>query len=226
MDRNYAVAAYVQGRLEPGAFIAELVGAGESEALATAYARVLNAQPRSGNTAVGNIYPPPHPGELIRLSAEETAALAAIAARIMPSGASPGAPEAGAVNYIADALNDAYAHLLAAYHRGLHAIDSYCVSELGAPFAKLGQAEQDAVLTDLAAGKLADAGVDADFFNLLRGHVLEGMFCEPSYGGNRDLIGWRLVGFPGQRYGYPDAYVNRVIDLEPIAQDGPPRREV
>ena len=96
---------------------------------------------------------------------------------------------------------------------------------MGAPFAQLAEATQDAVLRQLAAGELAEMGADAELFQLLREHVMEGMFCEPSYGGNQDLVGWRLVGFPGQRYGYPDAYINRVIDLEPIAQDGPPLRD-
>jgi len=35
------------------------------------------------------------------------------------------------------------------------------------------------------------------FFQLLRQHTLEGMFCDPMHGGNRDLIGWQLIGFPG-----------------------------
>jgi gluconate 2-dehydrogenase gamma chain len=51
------------------------------------------------------------------------------------------------------------------------------------------------------------------------------MFCEPQYGGNRDLVGWRLVGFPGQRYGYSDPYIDRVVDLPPVAVAGPPTPE-
>ena len=58
----------------------------------------------------------------------------------------------------------------------------------------------------------------------MRAHVLEGVFGEPNYGGNKDLIGWRLVGFPGQQYGYPDAYINRVVDMEPIACEGTPKK--
>jgi gluconate 2-dehydrogenase gamma chain len=53
---------------------------------------------------------------------------------------------------------------------------------------------------------------------------MEGFFCEPYYGGNRDMIGWKLVGFPGQQYGYKDAYINKVIDLSPVAFNGAPRR--
>jgi gluconate 2-dehydrogenase gamma chain len=42
------------------------------------------------------------------------------------------------------------------------------------------------------------------FFSLLRTHTIEGMFCDPMHGGNADLIGWQLVGFPGPRMGYLD----------------------
>jgi gluconate 2-dehydrogenase gamma chain len=37
------------------------------------------------------------------------------------------------------------------------------------------------------------------FFSLLRRHTIEGMFCDPMHGGNIDLIGWQMVGFPGPR---------------------------
>jgi gluconate 2-dehydrogenase gamma chain len=35
------------------------------------------------------------------------------------------------------------------------------------------------------------------FFRLLRQHTIEGMFCDPMHGGNADLIGWQLIGYPG-----------------------------
>ena len=36
-------------------------------------------------------------------------------------------------------------------------------------------------------------------FGLLQGHTIEGMFCDPLHGGNADMVGWQLVGFPGPR---------------------------
>ena len=35
------------------------------------------------------------------------------------------------------------------------------------------------------------------FFSLLRAHAIEGMFCDPMHGGNADLIGWQIIGYPG-----------------------------
>jgi gluconate 2-dehydrogenase gamma chain len=42
------------------------------------------------------------------------------------------------------------------------------------------------------------------FFELLRTHTIEGMFCDPMHGGNADLIGWKLIGYPGPRMSYHD----------------------
>src|SRR5207248_9189315 len=43
------------------------------------------------------------------------------------------------------------------------------------------------------------------FFDLLRSHVIAGFFADPVHGGNRDMIGWKLIGFPGAQFSYaPD----------------------
>jgi gluconate 2-dehydrogenase gamma chain len=42
------------------------------------------------------------------------------------------------------------------------------------------------------------------FFAVVREHVLQGTFCDPVYGGNRDTVGWKLVGFPGAHWGYTE----------------------
>ena len=35
------------------------------------------------------------------------------------------------------------------------------------------------------------------FFGTLYQNVMEGMFSDPIYGGNRDKAGWKMIGFPG-----------------------------
>ena len=37
------------------------------------------------------------------------------------------------------------------------------------------------------------------FFELVRRHTLEGMFGDPSYGGNANFAGWDLIEYPGPR---------------------------
>jgi gluconate 2-dehydrogenase gamma chain len=39
---------------------------------------------------------------------------------------------------------------------------------------------------------------------VVREHVLQGYFCDPVYGGNRDAVGWKLVGFPGAQWDYTE----------------------
>jgi gluconate 2-dehydrogenase gamma chain len=161
---------------------------------------------------------------LTALTPSEFKTVEAISGRIMPATDTPGAIEAGSAFYIDQALAGAYEAQRATYQRGLAELDRVCVAAHGQAFTGLDEAQQDAVLTALEAGEIPEIDKGAQFFALLRTHVLEGFFCEPQYGGNRDLIGWKLVGFPGQRYGYDDAYINRVIDLNPIACDGLPQK--
>jgi hypothetical protein len=164
-------------------------------------------------------------GESLRaLTPKQAQLVEAIAGRIFPTTETPGAVEAGAVYYIDRALAGPYQHFVGTYRRGLRAIEKHSKSEFGHSFVELPEERRDAVLSDLEAGKLKDLHHGAEFFDLLRCHILEGVFGEPSYGGNREMIGWRLVGFPGQQFGYPDTYINRVVDLPPIAAgDEPPK---
>jgi gluconate 2-dehydrogenase gamma chain len=53
---------------------------------------------------------------------------------------------------------------------------------------------------DAASGKVTD--VLSEFFAIVREHTIQGMFCDPLYGGNRGRVGWRLVGFPGAQWEY------------------------
>jgi Gluconate 2-dehydrogenase subunit 3 len=73
------------------------------------------------------------------------------------------------------------------------------LSDLGADFPALSDDEQYARLKDRR-----------DFALLLYEHACEGMYAAPEYGGNRDLAGWRYIGFAGdvQPRGYSDEEVS------------------
>lgn len=135
------------------------------------------------------------------LTPAEAATLEAVVGRLIPADASgPGALEAGAARYIDGALGSALAAQRPAYAGGLAALEAYARATAGAPFAALPPERQDAVLTDVeqnrATGFTPSSGA---FFDLVLGHTLEGTFGDPSYGGNRDFIGWELLGYPGLR---------------------------
>jgi hypothetical protein len=70
--------------------------------------------------------------------------------------------------------------------RGWQQIYTDGLEALGADFADLGDDEQDARLS--AAGELT---------SVLYLHACEGMYGAPEYGGNRDLSGWRAIGYAG-----------------------------
>lgn len=72
------------------------------------------------------------------------------------------------------------------------------LAALGADFASCSPEERDA--------RLAQAG---EFTGLLYEHACEGMYGAPAYGGNRDLVGWRVIGYEGDvaPAGYPDEAV-------------------
>jgi gluconate 2-dehydrogenase gamma chain len=144
---------------------------------------------------------PPQLEALETLTALEADALEAIVARLIPADENgPGAAEAGAAHYIDRALAGPLRNFRDAYVAGLAAVDAYAVSSKGAIFARLSANAQDAVLTDMeknaATGFTPDA---ATFFALLRAHTIQGTFCDPYYGGNRDFIGWELIAYPGIR---------------------------
>jgi len=49
-------------------------------------------------------------------------------------------------------------------------------------------------------------------FAVVREHAIEGLFCDPVYGGNRNAVGWRLVGFPGVHWGYTEEQMKEGFD--------------
>jgi gluconate 2-dehydrogenase gamma chain len=135
------------------------------------------------------------------LTAAERRSLEAVVSRIIPAGADgPGALESGCASYIESALADAYRSLREMYSAGLAALDSYALSTGGKSFAASGTTEQDKFLSDFEHNtKVGDYHDSAAFFETVRRHTLEGMFGDPSYGGNADFAGWELIGYPGPR---------------------------
>jgi len=90
------------------------------------------------------------------------------------------------------------------YRRGLAALDTYTAGRFGRPFAELSEAEQDEVVGALAANRADgfDAPAADEFFDVVRQHTIEGTFCDPVHGGNRDMVGWKMIGFPGAQRSY------------------------
>jgi gluconate 2-dehydrogenase gamma chain len=139
------------------------------------------------------------------LTAHEADVLDRIAELLVPSDEhGPGATEALAVRYIDRALAGALQDQREAYRVGLEALERYARQTRGAPFLQLTETRQVSLLIDVESGtatgaNVGFAGSSAQFFALVRGHVWQGTFGDPYYGGNASFVGWDLLGYPGVR---------------------------
>jgi gluconate 2-dehydrogenase gamma chain len=84
------------------------------------------------------------------------------------------------------------------YRHGIRETNLHCMKVHGRHFDALPVETQDGILTALQEGSIELESMGSrKFFNLLWRNTEEGFFADPLYGGNRDKIGWKLVGFPG-----------------------------
>ena len=185
------------------------------------------------------------PGAWMFFTAGEARAVDAIAARLIPADRlGPGAHEAGCAVFIDRQLAGPYGDGTTLYLRppfasgtpeqgpqtastpaqhyraGLAALDRFCVAAfVGRGFAALAPVQQDAVLTRLEGGLLGLGGIsEPSFFALLLKNTREGFLSDPIYGGNRGMVGWALIGFPGARYDYRAeiAHPGQALTLPPV----------
>ena len=132
--------------------------------------------------------------------ADEAADLTAIAARIIPTDDTPGATEAGVIYFLDTIFAEARrASQLALLREGL----ARCAgtNNWRAPIHELTEAQQDQLLRD---------NEQTPFFATMRYLTIAGTFSLPRYGGNRDKVGYQLIGYEDRGawsapYGFYDA---------------------
>lgn len=178
----------------------------------------------------------------------QRATVEAAMARIIPTDATPGAREAGAVDFVdrylsgigyiyalpdgtgfeeltgrrADAWQQRVDLARAKYVAGIAELNRLCRKRHGSDFVDLDEERQDEMLRAIErpgseaaerawrdtpaiayggpvepALQQTNAEADLDFFNLLVTHTRQGFLADPIYGGNRDQVGWQVIGFPG-----------------------------
>ena len=117
----------------------------------------------------------------------QAAEIEAAAERIVPSDDGPGAREANAVYFIDGGLATFAKDQQKLFVDGLRALASAARERYpqAERFSALSAAQQDEVLRAIEK---------TPFFEALRGATIAGMFALPSYGGNRDYVGWTAVG--------------------------------
>ncbi len=115
------------------------------------------------------------------------------------------------------------------FRLGLNSLDTYAkATNNGTGFADLPPEKQDAILTDMSTGKVDEFGSSSidktplspmakggqpgitaqAFFGLLLSYTMAGFFSDPVHGGNRDMVGWKLIGFPGAHLSWADQIEN------------------
>lgn len=184
-------------------------------------------------------------------TADESAFVTAAVARLIPEDElGPGAVQAGVPDFIDRQLAGDYGQATrwymqgpwatgeatqgyqsrmtpaALYRAAIREIDAAVgKAHNGTLFNKLAAADRDSWLQRLEKGEVRLPTVDTKtFFTMLLQNTKEGFWSDPIYGGNRDMVGWKLIGFPGARYDHRDFVLRHgePYPLPPVGISGRP----
>jgi len=169
--------------------------------------------------------------DYLTLTEEEAAFLKAAADTIIPADdLSPSASDCGVIDFIDCELAGPYGEGARLYRdgpivkgkpehgyqlgltpreffrHGIAAAAAWTRQAFGRDFAALGEPERQAALQAMEQATAQFAEFDArEFFEALIAIVMEGFFADPYYGGNRDMAGWKMIGYPGLMADYQAA---------------------
>jgi gluconate 2-dehydrogenase gamma chain len=205
-----------------------LLGAGlAGTAFAAAIAEPVEAQPPPTPKAAT---PPAQEEPFVTLTAPEAAFITAAVDTLIPADElSPSGSDCGVAIFIDRQLGSAWGGGSKIYRSGpfvkgkpeqgyqlpltprdyfaagIAAANAWTRKTYGKDFDRLTAAERIAALKAIEAGKAALENFDAAaFFGQLHAITMAGFFSDPIHGGNRDKIGWTLLGFPGLPATYAD----------------------
>jgi gluconate 2-dehydrogenase gamma chain len=196
------------------------------------------ASPQRTSTPTTGIEP------LLTLTATEAAFLGAVYDTIIPADRlSPSGTDCGLVNYIDRQLAGAWGNGARLYRSGpfvpgkpeqgyqlsltprelfatgIKAANDWARKTYGKDFDRLAPAEREAALKTMEAGKAELGDVNGkQLFEALLQSAMEGFFADPLYGGNRNKVSWRMVGYPGLPASYGDKaleYRGKKVAIEP-----------
>ncbi|NND72916.1 MAG: gluconate 2-dehydrogenase subunit 3 family protein [Rhodothermales bacterium] len=140
----------------------------------------------------------------VNLSDAEAADLEAVAEQIIPATDTPGAREAGVIYFIDTAVTEGmpFAGMLPFLKDGVKELAGKLQSS-GSTAMRFADAEHDVQISLLTEME------PTPFFGMVSTLTKIGFFADPKYGGNKDKVGWELIGFDDRHawqppFGYYD----------------------
>jgi gluconate 2-dehydrogenase gamma chain len=213
-----------------------LKGAGAAgTAVATALSGSLPAPAQAQTTPPAkDALPPPAAEALLTLTATEAAFLSAAYDTFIPADRlSPSGTDCGLLAFIDRQLAGAWGSGARLYRSGpfikgtreqgyqlsltpreffgagIKATNAWTRKTYGKDFDRLSPAERETALKTMDAGKAELNEINGkQFFEMLLQSAMEGFFADPIYGGNRDKVSWRMVGYPG----LPATYAGKALE--------------
>lgn len=126
------------------------------------------------------------------LSLAEGEIAAAVCERLIPTDEYPGAAWAGAVTYIDLQLCGHFRKYRTICREGLSALDRLSREKHQQPFASLDSSLQTELLQAVEKG----SAKQRQFFTTVLGFTMQSYYGDPRHGGNRDEVGYRMLGIP------------------------------
>jgi gluconate 2-dehydrogenase gamma chain len=107
------------------------------------------------------------------------------------------------------------------FRAAIAATNAHCRKTYQKEFDRLPREQQVALLQQLEGGKITlDPFSSQQFFDLLLNLAMQGFFADPVYGGNRDKVAWKMIGFPGAIAIHSQnikTFRNKKYDVEPTS---------
>jgi gluconate 2-dehydrogenase gamma chain len=154
---------------------------------------------------------------------EEAADVVAFGAQIIPTDDTPGATEAHAVYFIDHVLMEFAPEDQTRVRAAIHALNGLArqSGHASTRFSHLSPSEQLELTKKFQSlFPAVNGGYDpsnngmnssgSNYFELLRTYIITGFLSDPDLGGNKDMLGWKVIGFDGNSahqppFGYYDA---------------------
>jgi gluconate 2-dehydrogenase gamma chain len=106
------------------------------------------------------------------------------------------------------------------FRAGIESANAWTRKTYGKDFDRLSESDREVALKAMEDDKAPFLGFSSRmFFDALLQITMEGFFVDPIYGGNRDMAGWKMVGYPG----LPATYREEIAPYFGKTYDKPPR---